>query len=88
MTRPKPHPQKRLIARTHTLTKENDQTLRQLSQEAADVIGWTVSSSAVVRALLRYVREQPSAWVSTMLFPIIEEEIQTGMVWGCKKTRE
>jgi hypothetical protein len=77
---------KSLFIRTHTLTEENERTLQQLSQETSDVIGWTVSNSAVVRALLRYATEQPSSWVSTTLAPLIEQEMQTGIIWGSKKT--
>jgi hypothetical protein len=87
MARAKPIPHKKsLFIRTHTLTEENERTLQRLSQEASDVIGWTVSNSAVVRALLRYVTQQPSAWVFTTLVPLIEQEMQTGIVWGSKKT--
>lgn len=83
----KPTPLKKsLFIRTHTLTDENERTLQRLSQEASDIIGWTVSNSAVVRALLRYATAQPSPWVSTTLAPLIEQEIQAGMVWGSKKT--
>jgi hypothetical protein len=71
--------------RTHSLTAENDRTLRNLSQNASDVLGWTVGSSAVIRALLRYVKAQPPTWVSSALFPLIEEEIKSGTVWGSKK---
>jgi hypothetical protein len=80
-----PH-KKSLFIRTHTLTEENERTLQQLSQETSDIIGWTVSNSAVVRALLRHATEQPSSWVSTTLAPLIEQEMQTGIVWGSKKT--
>jgi hypothetical protein len=83
----KPMPLKKsLFIRTHTLTAENERTLQQLSQEISDVIGWTVSNSAVVRALLRHATTQPSSWVSTTLAPLIEQEMQTGIVWGSKKT--
>jgi hypothetical protein len=82
----KPTPVKKsLFIRTHTLTTENERTLQQLSQQTSDVIGWTVSNSAVVRALLRYVTQQPPTWASTTLAPLIEQEMQTGIVWGSKK---
>ena len=71
--------------RTHSLTTETDRTLRDLSQHASDVLGWTVGSSAVIRALLRYVKAQPPAWAPSALFPLIEEEIKSGTVWGSKK---
>jgi hypothetical protein len=83
--RKSPPLKKSLFIRTHTLTEDNERTLQRLSQATSDVIGWTVSNSAVVRALLRYTTEQPSSWVSTTLAPLIEQEIQTGIVWGSKK---
>jgi hypothetical protein len=72
---------------THTLSEENERTLQQLSQETSDIIGRTVSNSAVVRALLRYVTQQSSTWVSTTLVPLIEQEMGAGVVWGSKKNR-
>jgi hypothetical protein len=74
-----------LVARTHTLTREADILLQQLSQEASDALGWTVGSSAIVRALLRYVAQQPTSWAPTTLHPLIEKEIDAGIVWGSKK---
>jgi hypothetical protein len=86
MARAKPTPKKQpLFVRTHTLTEENERILRQIGQEASDVIGWTVSNSAVVRALLRYVTQQPSSWTSTTLVPLIEQGVQTEVIWGSKK---
>jgi hypothetical protein len=74
-----------LVIRAHSLTHEADHLLHQLSQEASDVLGWTVSNSAVIRGLLRYVKQQPPAWVATALLPFIEQEIAQGRVWGSKK---
>ena len=86
MARSKPTPKKQpLVARTHTLTQEADTTLQQLSQDASDSLGWTVGSSAVIRALLRYVAQQPTAWASMTLHPLIEQEIAGGLLWGSKK---
>lgn len=67
------------------LTPALEQTLRRLSQETSDRLGWTVSSSAVLRALVAYAGEQPPAWTSTELHPLIEVEIAGGRVWGSKK---
>jgi len=86
MARPKITPQKPfLVTRSHTLTREADILLQQLSQEASDALGWTVGSSAVLRALLRYVAQQPTVWASTTLHPLIEQEIASGLFWGNKK---
>jgi hypothetical protein len=86
MARAKPTPQKQpLFPRTHTLSRDADHLLQLLSQDATDALGWTVSSSAVIRALLRYVAQQPPAWLSTTLLPLIEQEITAGTFWGSKK---
>ncbi len=74
-----------LVIRSHTLTRKADRLLQRLSQDASDALGWTVSSSAVVRALLRHVEQQPSAWASSVLFPVIEQEIAGGILWGSRK---
>jgi hypothetical protein len=86
MARPAPTPKKQpLFPRTHTLSRDTDRFLQQLSQDASDALGWTVSSSAIIRALLLHVAQQPPAWASTTLHPLIEQEIAGGMVWGSKK---
>lgn len=86
MARPKFTPQKQpLVVRSHTLTREADTILKELNQGASDALGWTVGSSAVIRALLRYADQQPPAWVSESLHPLIEQEIASGIFWGSKK---
>jgi hypothetical protein len=86
MAHPPKQPQKPfLVARSHTLTREADILLQQLSQEASDALGWTVGSSAILRALLRYVAQQPSSWAAATLHPLIEQEIASGLLWGSKK---
>jgi len=86
MARAKPTPKKQpLLPRTHTLSRDTDQLLQQLSRDASDALGWTVGSSAVIRALLQYVAQQSPAWASATLHPLIEREIAGGMVWGSKK---
>jgi phage gp46-like protein len=86
MARPKSAPKKQpLFPRTHTLSRNDDRVLQQLSQDASDALGWTVGSSAIIRALLQYVVQQPTAWASTALHPLIEQEIASGRVWGKKK---
>ena len=79
-------PQKEpLVIRTHALTKETDRFLQQLGQGASDTLGWAVSHSAVIRGLLAYVKQQPPTWAATALYPLIEQEISQGRVWGSKK---
>jgi hypothetical protein len=85
MAHPKITPQKPfLVTRSHTLTREADILLQQLNQEASDALGWTVGSSAVIRALLRYVEQQPAAWAAATLHPLIGQEIANGLFWGRK----
>ncbi len=81
-TTPKRQP---LVIRSLTLTHDADETLQRLSKDASDYIGWTVSSSAIVRALLRQAAQQSSTWVTTQLFPFIEREVSSGIVWGKRK---
>ena len=67
------------------LTPAAAELLLHLGQDASDALGWTVSSSAVIRALIQHAGRQPSEWAATMLYPIIEQEIAQGRVWGSKK---
>jgi hypothetical protein len=81
-TKPRKQP---LLIRSHTLTQDTDKILQYLSQEASDRLGWRASNSAVVRALLRYAAQRPDEWMVTTLFPLIEREIDAGVLWGSKK---
>jgi uroporphyrinogen-III synthase len=72
---------------TVKLTPAAEQVLQQVSQDASDALGWTVSSSATLRALIQYAGQQPQAWTVTALHPLIEQEIAQGRVWGSKKRR-
>jgi hypothetical protein len=86
MARKKTEPKKEAFAiRSFSLTTITEKTLKRLSGEASDQLGWTVSSSAIMRALLRYVGEQHSTWAASQLFPFVEREIAGGVVWGKKK---
>jgi hypothetical protein len=69
------------------LTTTVEKILQQLSQDASDRLGWTVTSSAVIRALVLYAGQQPASWVSSALQPLIEQEITQGRVWGSKKKK-
>jgi hypothetical protein len=64
---------------------ETDAALKRLSRDASDYIGWTVSSSAIVRALVRYAEQQTSGWATSQLFPLVEREIARGTVWEKRK---
>jgi hypothetical protein len=81
----KPPPeQPPLAVHTVTLTPDVVEVLQRLSQEATDFLGRTVSSSAIVRALVRQVDQQgPPA--SEALFLVVEQEMKEGRLWGKKK---
>lgn len=74
-----------LKVRTVKLTPAVELMLQTLSQDASDRLGWPVSHSAIVRALVRLANRQPPAWATSELHPLIEEEIAQGRVWGSKK---
>lgn len=71
--------------RSLSITTEDTKILDRIAQDASDYLGWTVSGSTVVRALLRQAGGQDSLWVREKLSPFIENEIQSGTVWGKKK---
>jgi hypothetical protein len=68
-----------------TLTPTAEDVLNDHSQDATDALGRPVSHSALVRALLQYLARQPSTWAATALYPLIEEEMKRGRMWGKKK---
>lgn len=74
-----------LIIRSLSVTPDDATALDRIAQDASDYIGWTVSGSAIVRALLRYADQQQGEWLREQLFPLIEQEIESGTVWGKKK---
>lgn len=86
MAQAKKRPSKQpLHVHSITLTKRDGQTLQGLSQDATDFIGRTVSTSAVVRALVRFAEQQTEVWVREHLFSLVEEELGAGVLWGGKK---
>ena len=68
-----------------TMTPTTAKTLQRLSAAASDYIGRTVSESAIVRALLRHIEQYPASWVQARIFPFVEKELESGVVWGSKK---
>jgi FixJ family two-component response regulator len=62
-----------------TLTPDVVEGLEQLSQGAADFLGRSVSSSAVIRALVRQVAKQGPAAIDA-LFLEIERELKAGVM--------
>jgi hypothetical protein len=74
-----------LAIRTFSLTTKNDSLLSEIAGTASDSLGWTVSSSAIVRALLEFAGEQGSDWLTQEIISRVEKEIATGRVWGTKK---
>ena len=78
-------PKEPLKVVTMKLTTVEEHVLQRLSQDASDTLGWTVSSSAIMRALIQHAGQQPPAWATAALHPLIEQEIAQGRVWGSKK---
>lgn len=70
------------LLRSLSLSSDVDMILQRLASDASDMLGWKVSSSAIMRALLRYAEQQDAAWVQDSLFPLIEEELTGGVLWG------
>jgi len=79
------HSREPLRTLTVKLTLTGEKTLQSLGRDASALLGWTISSSAIVRALIRHAGKQPAAWIANELLPLIEEEIAQGRVWGSKK---
>ena len=66
---------------TVTLTPDVADALHRLSRDASDFLGRSISSSAIVRALVRQVIQQgPPA--ADALFLQVEKEIEAGVKWG------
>ena len=83
---PKPTPEAHPPLAVHTVTLAADvvETLRRLSGNASDFLGRSVSSSAIVRALVRQIDQQgPPA--QEALFLVVEKEMKDGRLWGKKK---
>jgi hypothetical protein len=83
--RKKTPPKELLYVSAIKITAADASTLDRIAQDASDSIGWSVSRSAVVRALIRSTDRQDGPWVIEQLFPLVEQEIQGGTVWGTKQ---
>lgn len=67
-----------------TLSAEESAILGRLSQEATDFLGRSISSSAVIRALLRRIDKQGPSSADDLFFEV-ERELKAGVLWGKKK---
>jgi hypothetical protein len=82
--KPSPPEQPQLAVHTVTLTPDVVEVLQRLSSDASDFLGRKVSSSAIVRALVRQIDQQgPPA--CDALFILVEQEMKDGRIWGKKK---
>jgi FixJ family two-component response regulator len=84
----KPPPQEKekppLAVHTFTLAPDVVKTLQWLSRGASDFLGWPISNSAIVRALVRQAAQHgPSA--EEALFRLVEKELKDGVRWGKQK---
>jgi len=73
------------FSRSITLPLDVEETLRGFSQDAKDFTGRAVGRSAVLRALVHYADQQGEQWVREQIFPLIEKELNAGVMWGKKK---
>jgi hypothetical protein len=74
-----------LHLRSYDLTPDAIAALQAMSSDASDYTGRKISGGAVIRALLRFARQQGAAWVYTNLCPLMEAEMQQGLRWGDQK---
>lgn len=74
-----------MVIRAISLSSDTTKIMELFGKDASDVLGWTVSGSAIVRALLRHADQQGYGWARSELFPFVEHEISSGVVWGKKK---
>jgi hypothetical protein len=84
MARPKKptiHHKPEFSTHSVSLTPDVVDALRRLSSEASDFLGWPISNSAIVRALVRQAAQHdPSA--EEALFRLVEKELKSGVKWG------
>jgi hypothetical protein len=67
-----------------TLSAEESAILKRLSQEASDFLGRSISSSAVIRALLRQIEKHGPSAADDLCFEV-ERELKAGVMWGKQK---
>ena len=67
-----------------TLSVEESAILQRLSQEASDFLGRSISSSAVIRALLRQIEKHGPSAADDLCFEV-ERELKAGVMWGKRK---
>jgi hypothetical protein len=79
-----PLPRPPFLIKSITITQEIQDILDQLSQDASDFLGWTVSHSAIIRALVRQIAQQ-GPLAADALFLEVGRELERGVVWGKKK---
>jgi hypothetical protein len=78
-------PKPSFFPRSFTLTPDVGETLQGFSQNASDFMGRAIGSSSILRALVRYAGQQEEQWLRSQIFPLIEQELSTGVMWGKKK---
>jgi hypothetical protein len=76
--------QPKMAVHTITLSPDVVEAIHQLSRDATDFFGRTVSGSAVIRALVRQAVQGGSPAADT-LFLEVEKELKAGVLWGRKK---
>jgi hypothetical protein len=69
---------------TISLTTDDVAVLKRLSTDASDFLGRSISSSAIVRALVRQIGSQRKE-EQQALFLEVEKELNAGVRWGKQK---
>jgi hypothetical protein len=69
---------------TISLMAEEVVVLKRLSTDASDFLGRSISSSAIVRALVRQIGRQGRE-EQQVLFLEVEKELNAGVRWGKQK---
>jgi hypothetical protein len=78
-------PKPALFSHSITLAPDVGEILQGFSQDAKDFTGRAVGRSAILRALVRYASRQGEQWLRSEVFPLIEQEMSAGVMWGKKQ---
>jgi hypothetical protein len=78
-------PRPAFFSRSITLTPDVEEILERFSQDAKDFTGRAIGSSAILRALVRHAGRHGEQWLREQVFPLIEQELDAGAVWGKKR---
>jgi hypothetical protein len=81
-----PPPPKPTVVKAYSIAEDVESILQDLAGQATDEIGRPISSSTILRALVRHAGSQGAQWVRDHLIPLVEHELNAGIHHGKKKT--